>query len=52
MVEKITVYMGEEELTSEDVKKYICVSPLVSEIVNRVYYRNKQTKPRKNERNK
>ncbi|MBD5631851.1 MAG: hypothetical protein HDP34_01290 [Clostridia bacterium] len=44
MIKEVKVFMGEEELTSDDIKKYICVSPVVNEIVNRVYYRNKKAK--------
>ena len=42
MINRVKVFMGEEELTSDDIKKYICISPVVNEIVSRVYYRNKK----------
>lgn len=44
LIKEVKVFMGEEELTSDDIKKYICISPIVSEIVSRVYYRNKKSK--------
>ena len=34
----ITIYMGDQKLTQEDFKRYICVSEYVINLVNEVYY--------------
>ena len=39
---KVRIFMGEEEITQEDIKKYTCISPYIAELVNEVYYRNKK----------
>lgn len=40
---KVRLFMGDEEISQEDVKKYICISPYIAELVNEVYYRYKKT---------
>lgn len=44
LIEKVTVYMGNRELTKEDFQKYVCVSTAVSDIVTKVYNRHKRRK--------
>lgn len=39
---KIRIFMGDEEITHDDIKNFICVCPYVAELVNEVYYRNKK----------
>lgn len=44
MIDKVLVFMGDEELTKEDIKKYSCISPFVGEMINKIYYRNKKAR--------
>ena len=44
---EVRLFMGDEEISQEDVKKYICISPFIAELVNEVYYRNKNAKVKK-----
>lgn len=39
---KVRLFIGDEEISHEDVKKYICVCPYIAELVNEVYYRHKK----------
>ena len=39
---KVTVFIGDEEVKEEDFKNYICVSPYVAQVVNKVYYEYKR----------
>lgn len=41
-VYKVTVYMGNRELTKEDFRKYVCVSSAVSDIVLNAYNRHQR----------
>ena len=44
LIEKVTVYMGNKELTKEDMQKYVCVSTAVNDIVINVYNRHQKQK--------
>lgn len=44
LIEKVTVYMGNRELTKEDMQKYVCVSTAVNDIVINVYNRHQKQK--------
>ena len=44
LIEKITVYMGNRELTKEDFQKYVCIRSTVSDIVFNVYDRHQRQK--------
>ena len=46
LIEKVTVYMGNRELTRGDFQKYICVSSAVNDIVINVYNRHQRQKVR------
>lgn len=52
MIDRISIYMGEEKLTQEELKGYVCVSAVISEVVDRVYNRNRRRahEPREGER--
>ena len=44
---KVNIYLNDERLENEDVKKYKCVSAVVKDAVNEAYYRYlEQTKSR------
>ena len=45
---KVNIYLNNERLENEDVKKYKCVSSVVKDAVNEAYYRylDEQTGPR------
>ena len=39
LIEKVTVYMGNRELSKEDFQRYVCISSAVNDIVINVYNR-------------
>ena len=39
LIEKVTVYMGNRELSKEDFQRYVCISSAVNGIVINVYNR-------------
>lgn len=39
---RVRLFMGDEEISQEDVKNYICISPYIADLVNEVYYRTKK----------
>ena len=45
---KVNIYLNNERLENDDVKKYKCVSPVVKDAVNEAYYRylDEQSKSR------
>lgn len=45
---KVNIYLNDERIENEDVKKYKCVSAVVKDAVNEAYYRylDEQTKSR------
>lgn len=52
LIDRISIYMGEKKLTQEELKGYVCVSAVISEMVDRVYNRNRRRahEPREGER--
>lgn len=52
MINRISIYMGEKKLTQEELKGYVCVSAVITEVVDCVYNRNRRRvhEPREGER--